>query len=106
MIRSRNSLRYLGYSKNTHEKDHLTHRVEKTRKASLTMQAILQQLPNLPIEKQIHIANACTRSVFLYGTEACNEEEIDKLKSDMNKILRRLGRKILQTSHAPANQTL
>ena len=24
----------------------------------------------------------------------------------MNKILRRLGRKILQTSHAPANQTL
>ena len=96
----------LGYSRNSKEEDHLTHRVEQTRKASLTVHSILQQLPDLPIEKQIHIANACARSVFLYGTEACTEEEIENLKSEMNKILRRLGRKILQTSHAPANQTL
>ena len=106
MIRSRNSIKYLGFSRNSKEEDHLTHRVEQTKKASLTVHSILQQLPDLPIEKQIHIANACTRSVFLYGTEACSEEEIESLKSEMNKILRRLGRKILQTSHAPANQTL
>ena len=80
MIRSRNSLKYLGYSKNSTDDDHLAHRVEKTRKASLTVQAILQQLPDLPIVKQIHIVNACTRSVFLYGTEACNDEEIGSLK--------------------------
>ena len=106
MIRSRNSIKYLGYSRNSKEEDHLTHRVEQTRKASLTMRSILQQLPDLPIEKQIQIANAWTRSVFLYGTEACMEKEQEHLKSEMNKILRRLGRKILQTSHAPANQTL
>ena len=106
MIRSKNSIKHLGYSRNSKSDVHLTHRIEQTKRASLTVHAILQQLPDLPIEKQIHIANACTRSVFLYGTEACSEEEIENLKSEMNKILRRLGRKILQTSHAPANQTL
>ena len=53
MIRSRNSIKYLGFSRNSKEEDHLTHRVEQTKKASLTVHSILQQLPDLPIEKQI-----------------------------------------------------
>ena len=99
---------YLGYLRRNGDSTlaHLQKRVDKAGKASLTTQSILKRLTHLPCYRKIHIANACIRSVFLYGTEACCDEDLEELKSVMNKTMRRLARSIMRTSHAAANQTL
>ena len=107
LIRSTDLINYLGYRRSTEDGiNHLQQRLHKAKTASLTIQAILHKVPNLPLHIQLMIVNACTRSTLLYGTEACSEEEMETLKSEMNKVLRRLGRQILHTSNAAANQTL
>ena len=107
LIRSTDLINYLGYQRSTEDGlNHLQQRLRKARTASLTIQAILHKTPHLPLHTQLTIVNACTRSTLLYGTEACGEEELETLKSEMNKVLRRLGRQILHTSNAAANQTI
>ena len=101
LIRSTDMVNYLGYRRSTKDGlDHLQHRILKAKTASLTLRAILPSVSDLPIYTQLIIVNACTRSTLLYGTEACGEEEMETLKSEMNKIIRRLGRQILRTSNA------
>jgi len=99
------AINYLGYERRTDDTTiaHLKKRTTQANKASLNVRTILKRLPNLPIKRQLHIANACIRTVFLYGTEACLDEAIEELKHEMNVIMRKTARQILRTSYAPAN---
>ena len=107
LIRSSNKINYLGFQRTTKDGlNHIQNRIQKARIAGLTTNAILLKVPDLPILAKLRIVNACTRSTFLHGTEACSEEDMEKVKSEMNKILRRLGRTLLRSSNAAANQTI
>ena len=107
LIRSSNKINYLGFQRTTKDGlNHIQNRIQKSRIAGLTTNAILLKVPDLPTLAKLRVVNACTRSTFLHGTEACSEQDMETVKSEMNKVLRRLGRTILRSSNAAANQTL
>ena len=66
------SATYLGYERRSNDTAiaHLKRRITQANKAQLNIRTILKRLPNLPINRQLQIANTCIRTVFLYGTEA------------------------------------
>ena len=102
------SATYLGYQRKNNDTTitHLQKRITQAKKAAFNTHTLLQRVPDLPVNKQLQIANSCMRTVFLYGTEACLNEALEEFKHEMNVMMRKLARQILRTSYAPANQTI
>jgi len=105
LVKADKATTYLGYKRRNTESSvqHLKARIEKAKKACLAVQSTLHRLKHLPTHRKVIIANACIRSTFLYGTEACCDDDLRLLKHEMNVIMRRVARQILGTSYAPVN---
>ena len=59
LIRSTTKVNYLGFQRTTKDGlNHIQNRIQKARIASLTTNAILLKVPDLPILTQLRIANA------------------------------------------------